>query len=228
MSWLLACKGRGEPQQSGIHPVFAVSYLGNGHAAVGSIFEDHDGVCLTGFERVDGGNGKLVSHHAIINGGRAAALHMTKDSEARFHTYRVVDVAGDILGHFRAFGDDSDEVASPFGDLCRDPCTDGIEVVFDLWNQANFGPAGEGGGEGKISAMSSHDLHDEGAGEGGSGVANGIDGLTDDVECGIHAEAVVGSGNVIVDGGGNASEGDVEVGVELVEGAEGAVSTDDD
>ena len=76
--------------------------------------------------------------------------------------------------------------------------------------------------------MAAHHLDDEGARERRGGVANGVDRLADHVQRGVHAEAVVGAGDVVVDGGRDAGEGHAEVGVELVERAERAVAADDD
>lgn len=155
-----------------------------------------------------------------MDGGGAAALDVAESCEAGFHADGVVDEAGDVFGHFGAFCDDGDDVTPAVGDFVLDAGADAIEVVIDFRDEADFRAGGEGGGGSEVAAVAAHDLDDEGAREGGGGIAYGVDGLADDVEGGVYAEAVIGAGDVVIDGGGDAGEGHFKVGVELVERAE--------
>lgn len=153
---------------------------------------------------------------------------MAEDGETCLHADGIVDETGDVFAHVRAFRDDGDDVFPSVGDVGLEACADGVEVVVDFRDEADLGSTGEGGGNGEVTAVAPHDFYNEGTREGGGGVADGVDGLADDVERGVDSEAVVGAGNVVIDGGWDAGEGDSEVVVELIEGTERAVAADHD
>lgn len=119
----------------------------------------------------------------------------------------------------RTLGDDRQDVGAAIFSLLAEARTNCVEIIRQLRNETNFRTTGEGGHHGEVAAVTAHDLDDKSAGKRGGGIADRVHGLTDHVKCGVHAEAVISAGDVIIDGGGYAGEGDAEVGVKLIERA---------
>ena len=169
----------------------------------------------------------MIAHDAVANGGGASALGVTENGEAGVHLEGVANPAGEVVAHFDTLGDDGDEVGASFFFLLAQAFSHDVEVVFDFGDEANFSSASESAHGCEVAAMTTHDFDNEGTGKGAGGIADGVDGIENDIERGIDAEAVVGAGNIVVDGGRDAGEGDFEVGVELMKSVEGAVAADD-
>lgn len=132
------------------------------------------------------------------------------------HEAGVVDCAGVFV---------ADEEAEPFSMLeaVHEVGEVGLEVVegdaFFVEVDA-FGSGGEAAHEGEVAARAAHDFDDEAATCGDCGLFDFIDDFDDVVEGGVGSNAEFGSGEVVVDGGGEADDGDVEGGEVFAFGVE--------
>ena len=138
----------------------------------------------------------------------------------------------DLTGHFRciaaAFGKDDDEVLLAGGDGLLHTLDDvDVEVVLELGDKDTGRTDGNAGVKGDVPRLSSHDLDDRAAAVGLGRVSNHVDHLHDGVHRGVEADGEVGTGDVVVDGAGDADTVDAFAGQGLGT-AEGTVTADDD
>ena len=195
-----------------------------------------DGVVLDGDDTaravISQESGRIVAHagcqDTVVDGRRTAALDVTEDGGAGFDA----GLSLDLTGHFRciaaAFREDDDEVLLAGGDGLLHTLDDvDVEVVLELRDEDAGRTDGNAGVKGDVPRLSSHDLDDGAAAVGLGRVTDHVDHLHDGVHRGVEADGEVGTGDVVVDGAGDADTVDAFAGQGLGT-AEGAVTADDD
>jgi hypothetical protein len=190
---------------------------------------DADGHVVGAFdERFDRFVAKTGGEDAVHGGWTSAPLQVAEDRdpcvemrEGGLHFFgNGVGTTGII-----AFGND-DDVA---GFLAFPTCAELFDEVFDmggrLGHQYGLGTAGDAGTHGDEAGIFAHDLDKEEAVVGIGRVADLVDHLHDAVDGGVVADGEIGADEVVVDGAGQADEGDVEFFVEDLAACECAIAT---
>ncbi|GDY42122.1 hypothetical protein SANT12839_030040 [Streptomyces antimycoticus] len=131
-----------------------------------------------------------------------------------------------VPGH-RALGDDHDRGVADL-EAGLDPGTDLVDVEALLGEKDDIGAAGQPRVQGDPPGMTAHHLDDEHAHMRFGGGVEPVDGLGGDVDGGVEAEGVVGGGQVVVDGLGDADAADPVVVGEPGGDAEGVLAADRD
>ena len=186
-----------------------------------------DAVVLALVDQADGAVAHGGGVDAVPQGGRAAALDVAQNGGAGVDAGAGLDLVGDLLGMADALGDDDDEVvlAGLFGHL--DAVEDvALHIELVLGQQHGHGARGDGHVQGDVAGVAAHDLHHAAPVVALGGVAQLVDHLHGGVHGGVVADGVVGAGDVVVDGAGQADHRDAAVG-QLAGAAVGAVAADD-
>ena len=173
----------------------------------------------------------MIAHcrsiHAVAERRRAAALDMAQNGGASVDAGAGLDLVGDLLRVADALGDDDDKVALAgalgLNDLVEDVA---LHIKFLLRQQHSHSTGGDGDVQGDIACVAAHDLDDAATVVALGGVAQLIDHLERGVHRRIIADGVVGAGNIVVDGAGQADHRDAAV-CQLTGAAVGAVAADD-
>ena len=162
-------------------------------------------------KRFYGGHGKFGCHETVAHCGRSSALDVSKNGESGIHFEFLLHPFGQLVAHIASLSHNRDEEVASVIELFLKASFDGIEVVFEFGNNADLSTTGNGGCHGKVSAVASHDLHNKGAVKRIRSIADAVHVLANHIERCVYSETVIGSRNVVVDGGWDASKGDFEV-----------------
>ena len=179
-------------------------------------------------DEVDGGDAVTGGEHAVVGGGRAAALGVAEVDGAGFVAGALFDFFGEdladaresdvaegvdfradgglagVFGEFGSFGDDDDGEALAALPAGAEEAGDVVEVDGVFGGEDDVGSAGDAGGDGDPAGVAAHDFDDLDAGVGFAGGVEAVDGFGGDGDGGVEAEAGVGAGEVVVDGLGDA------------------------
>src|SRR5690606_18417936 len=131
-----------------------------------------------------------------------------------------------VLGH-GALGDHHDRRVGGL-EAGGHPGADLVDVEGLLGDEDDVGAAGQSGVQGDPSGVTAHHLHDQDPHVGLGGGVQPVDGLGGDVDGGVEAEGVVGGGQVVVDGLGDAHAGDAVLLGEECGHSEGVLAADGD
>lgn len=101
-----------------------------------------------------------------------------------------------------------------------------LVAVVALRQENVLRAVGDAAPQGNVARVASHDLDDAAALMGGGGVAHLVDGVHGGVHRRVKANRIVRTGNIQIDGSGNADGVDPQRG-ELARSSEGTVAADD-
>ena len=151
---------------------------------------------------------------------------MTKNGHTGVEVNGVLDLGRDIGGRTGALGND-DHVMGEAVEPRLPDLFDHVPLKIDgfLGNQDSGRAHRETDIHGEIPGVPPHDFHDGAALVGLHGVPQLIDALNGGVGGGIEADAVVGAGDIVVDGTGNADDVDAVL-AQRLSAPEGAVAAD--
>ena len=192
----------------------------------------HDQIGLVLQQMVDGLHTHLGSGQTVTQGGVAAADGVAQIGEAGVDPRLADDLLLEVLavvlavhlGHTLGADGDDTPLAVFLAGLAD--LLDGIFAVKGhLGNGHRDSTRGDGQVQGEEAALVAHDLGDDAAGVGLGGIAEGIEQAQRGVQSGVEADGLLGGGDIVIDGGGNADGGDAVVG-QVGSTAEGTVSAD--
>ena len=173
----------------------------------------------------------MVAHsrsvHTVTQRGRAATLDVAQNGGTGVDTGAGLDLIGDLLRVADALGHDDDEVALA-GALSLDDLIEDValHIEFLLGQQHGHSAGGDGDVQSNVTSVAAHDLDDAAAVMALGGVAQLVDHLQSSVHSGIVTDGVVGAGNIVVDGAGQADHRDAAV-CQLTGAAVRTVAADD-
>ncbi len=113
----------------------------------------------------------------------------------------------DLLGNLHAFGQGDDGELLAEDVALADVGADAFNGEGNFRNQDDVSAAGDSGVERDPAGVASHHFHDHDAVMRFGGGVDAVDGVGCDVDGGVKAEGDLGGGEVIVDGLGNADDG---------------------
>ena len=173
----------------------------------------------------------MVAHsrsvHTVTQRGRAATLDVAQNGGTGVDTGAGLDLIGNLLRVADALGHDDDEVALA-GALSLDDLIEDValHIEFLLGQQHGHSAGGDGDVQSNVTSVAAHDLDDAAAVMALGGVAQLVDHLQSSVHSGIVTDGVVGAGNIVVDGAGQADHRDAAV-CQLTGAAVRTVAADD-
>ena len=159
------------------------------------------------------------AHGAVERARGAATLNVTEDGESHILGHASFEDFTDVIGCdgfavsvVSAFGNDDDAVpTSRLSARAKAVAQASRPVVVFGWflgDEHRISTGCDGAHEGEIAAVSPHDLNDESALVAGGGARQGIDGLSDPVQCGVGTDGHIGAVKVVVDGSRKTGEDD--------------------
>ena len=152
---------------------------------------------------------------------------MAQHRQAGLHAGALLDVVAHILAVAHALGHHHDEVmlAGGHGGLHAVHHI-AVQVKGAFRDEGGDGAGGQTRVQGQMAGIAAHDLHHGAAVVGLGGIPQLIDALHSGIQGGIKADGILGGGDVVIDGAGDADGGDAQR-RELLGAAEGAIAADD-
>jgi len=189
-------------------------------------FEANHATELTFSDKIGGGHTKASPEDAVEGRGRAAALNVTQNSDAKlFAQHFAKDIGDDVgdstrtdrgnglalgihSGELDAFSDydEAEVLAAEFASA--DGVANGFKTEGNFGNEDDVGATGDPGVESDPAGVTAHDFDEHDAMVAFGGGMETINGLSGDDQCGVKTESDFGGVEIVVNGFGYANDVD--------------------